>query len=690
MPTGKTGSFTLWGTNYCSGRFTYTESYDVEKNTSTLTVKLEVASTAWNTTYTLKGKITAGGVTVRNFDSSAGSVYTTADGAYHTAGTWTSGAIPHNADGSKSVSVSVSVTGSASGVPTWYMNGSKSVALTDIPRASDIGAADANIGSASIIAVGRKSDAYTHSIAYKFGSLSGYVTAAGGVSSSEVKFAATSVPFTVPTAFYAQIPNAKSGTCTLTCKTYSGGTQIGSAQTCAFTATAAESACAPSVSGTVTDSNAATKALTGDANKLVRYASTALCTVTATAKNSASIKTKTVNGQTPNSSNQLSVANVETGSFVFSAKDSRGYTVTKTVTKTVVEYIKPTCNASIKRTAPTADTATLTLSGNYFNASFGAKSNSLTVTYKADSGSAVTVTAKKSGNTWSASATVSGLSYTAAHTVTVTAKDALNTVTTTVTVPRGVPVFDWGQNDFQMNVPFNARGNVVLGPDSHLQFQRKYSGGTRTDEVMRVYPGDANGSGVVIGAGGRTIVGGGESASNLRTALGTAAADETAEQMHVANDGTVLIHTNCQTVANRKTYTYGTDGRQTGPFGAFAQWKLLWTNPSPTSGFAAKTLAVSGLSGYELFFVNCAYGAVTDHDYTGYGFVYVPDTDSSRILTVAVPDYGAATIRCVTRTFRFRRAANQVEIGIGVRHGVDSGTEGESYAVPLYILGAKL
>ena len=286
--------------------------------------------------------------------------------------------ITHNNDGSRRVDMKIEA-----GIYIWAINkdGSATFYLDTIPRASTIGAADANIGSNTTIVVNRKSTAYTHSIAYKFGSLSGYITADGKTSNSESKYSATTISFAIPTSFYAQIPNAKSGTCTLTIKTYSGSTQIGDAQTCTLTVTAPQATCAPSVSGTVVDSNDATKALTGDNSKLVRYYSTALCTITATAKNSATISDKKIGG-TSVSGTTRSISKVEQNTVSFYAKDSRGYEATANVGFTLIPYVLLTNNSSGQRTDPTSGNAKLTIKGDFFNGSFGAVENALSVKYR--------------------------------------------------------------------------------------------------------------------------------------------------------------------------------------------------------------------------------------------------------------------------------------------------------------------
>lgn len=369
--------------------------------------------------------------------------------------------VAHNSDGSKSITIEASAWGpsgtSYSGLQTV---GSGTAVLDNIPRASTIGATDANIGATSMIAVNRKSSAYTHSIQYVFGALSGYVTESGGSSATESKFTNTSIAFIVPTSFYAQIPNAINGTCNLIIKTYYGTTQIGDAKSCTFTATASEANCKPTVSGTVVDSNDVTKALTGDERKLVQYYSTALCTITATAKNSATISSKAIGGSAV-SGDTMSIPNVENGSVVFSVTDSRGYSSSVTVNATMVSYVKLTNNATGTRTDPTSGNATLNLNGNYYNGSFGAVDNTLEIKYRIAGGEYISVTPTISNNTYSASIPITGLDYTQAYNYEVVVSDKLESVSKPVTIGKGVPVFDWGETDMNIHVPL--RLDVPLG-----------------------------------------------------------------------------------------------------------------------------------------------------------------------------------------------------------------------------------
>lgn len=340
---------------------------------------------------------------------------------------------------------------------SYTVTGNVSVIATATPLKSDIGATDANIGSASTITVTRYNTLYTHTITYSCGSASGTVVTKGS---------ATSISWTVPTSLYAQIPNAKTATCTLTCETFNGDLSLGSNST-SITITAAAANCAPTVSGTVVDTNTTTIALTGDSSTLVRYKSNAQCTISATANNSATISSKTINGAAPASGDVTTYSGVSTDTFTFVATDSRGYSSSATVGKTLIAYIQLTCNPTIYRVTPTGGEVRMDVSGAYYRGSFGLYSNTLTlrVRYKLATSSTwgdwTTITSLTNGtNSYSKTGAVLGTSfdYRYAYDFQVQAYDGANdtvlsTVTKTVELQRGIPIFDWGENDFNFHVP---------------------------------------------------------------------------------------------------------------------------------------------------------------------------------------------------------------------------------------------
>lgn len=374
--------------------------------------------------------------------------------------------IAHNADGTKSFSFSFSQQFDInySGVG-WIgtKSGSGNGTLTTIPRTSSVSSTNANIGENITITINRASSSFTHTLTYAFNKLSGTIA---------TKTSSTKVSWTLPTSFYAQIPNSKSSWGRVICDTYSGSTKIGSSE-CRFDVYVKESSNKPGVSGTVVDVNDTTKALTGDENKLIKYYSRVKFALTASPKNSATTSTRSVvyNGKTftGGSGNSWTdyFSEVASGSFQFGVTDSRGYSNSVTVNKTLINYVKITCAMTVSN--PTASGGcTLTIKGNYFNGSFGSTNNTLTVQYKKDSGSWTNASATLSGNTYTATVKVTGLDYTKAYTFQARATDKLATATTDAKKVKSQPIFDWGSDSFHFHVGVVSNESITIGSDKYL------------------------------------------------------------------------------------------------------------------------------------------------------------------------------------------------------------------------------
>lgn len=493
---GVSGSKTFTLGKYFQVKFAWEETYDIELNQSPFFgLRMYLYSDTYGGIWYPDCTITVDGSTAVTMSMYGHATHTTGatiyktwreivnQGSYGTAPPWQpeSGPIGHNSDGSKTVTIKMSrLQIYNEDVGTLVLGEvSFTVDLTTIPRASTIGASDANIGSKSTIVVTRKSTAYTHSIAYKFGNLTGYVTAEGGISNTEVKYSTTSISWAIPTTFYEQIPNSKTGICTLTVKTYSGSTQIGDAKTDTFTVTAAQSLCAPFVSGSVVDSNSITKALTGDASKLVRYYSTAICTITATPKNSASISDKKIGGVSVSGTTR-EIEKIEIDSVDFYAIDSRGYEASESVAISLIPYIILTNNPVGQRTDPTSGNAKLTVKGDYFNNSFGLEQNSISVRYRVrpvdgEYGEYSFADVSVFENSYSASADLSGLDYRNQYEIEVVVSDSLEEVTKTAKINKGIPVCDWGESDFRFNVPVEfSSASFGLEPPTEAKIGQAY------------------------------------------------------------------------------------------------------------------------------------------------------------------------------------------------------------------------
>lgn len=348
----------------------YETDIDVANNTSY--VQLSISATTTGQTFnntgsayvnaTLVGQNNTYSIPKTNFNISRNTTKVVYSGKI--------GPFTHNSDGSLNP---IQINASSYITSNYSPSGSATCNMSTIARKSTVSATNAEIEGTSVITINKQSSSFTHTLTYSFGGLTGTIA---------TKTTANSVNFAIPSSFYAKIPNAKSGTCTITCTTYSGNTNLGS-NSVAITVSCNEAKCKPNVDATIVDVNQTTVALTGDSSKLVRYKSTARITPSATAKNSASIVSKSVEGQAVSS--YLDIPNVDKNTFSVSATDSRqpnGFTTTISKTATMINYIKLTCNARVEREDQTSSVVNLFYSGNYFNGSFGATDNALTLNWK--------------------------------------------------------------------------------------------------------------------------------------------------------------------------------------------------------------------------------------------------------------------------------------------------------------------
>lgn len=226
------------------------DSQDIANNTSTIAYTLSInrtsnisSSAAKSYSITINGvKVASGTVTIGGTGTKTLKTGTTT--------------ITHNSDGSKVFSYSFSQQIDITWGSTWIgtVTGSSSGTLPTIPRATTptLSAASTVMGSAVTITMNRASSAFTHTLSYKFGNASGTLGTGLG----------TSYSWTIPLTLASQIPNATSGTGTITCQTYNGSALIGT-KSISFVATVPVSVVpvinSVTVTETVTDPNIATK-----------------------------------------------------------------------------------------------------------------------------------------------------------------------------------------------------------------------------------------------------------------------------------------------------------------------------------------------------------------------------------------------------------------------------------------------
>ncbi|MBC8542502.1 DUF859 family phage minor structural protein [Bianquea renquensis] len=349
-------------------------SQSTANNTSTATLVLQVRST--NSSYTTKNTQTSviNGTTMASgasFDMSNTNVWQTFASRTQT--------VTHNADGSYTFPVSASFTTNAT-TSAWSLKSgsvSGSVTLATIPRASSISCGSIALGSAGTITISTASSSFTHTITAAFGSTSTTVI---------TKTSSTSVPWTPSLSWASQIPSATSGTCTLTCITYSGSTEVGrKAISISLTVPASVKPSLTSLTATRVDGSVPSAWATYVKGK----SKVTLAISGAAGSYGSTIKGYSISGggySSTASSYTTGYLNT-TGTITFTAyvTDSRGRkSDSKTVSITVYDYTAPTitaftafrCNSS--GTADPSNGTYIKCSGSYSIASVNGKNSATT------------------------------------------------------------------------------------------------------------------------------------------------------------------------------------------------------------------------------------------------------------------------------------------------------------------------
>jgi len=333
--------------------------------------------------------------------------------------------------------------------------------------ASRVACASFNIGTNTTITITKDNKSYTHTLKYSFNGATGTIV---------TKTTQTTYVWTPPAStFYSKIPNSASGYGTITCETYNGSTLVGTT-TAGFYAYTVKANCVPTVSGTVVDTNAKTIALTGDSSTLVCYLSKPKATLSATAKNSATIKTIQIDNawSLVSTTSPYTFDTVYNDTFRFKATDSRGYSTTKEVKAPKFILYDPCFFDKVpvvKRIETTSTTATATMSGFCFKGSFGSQSNALTVKYryKTSGGSygsyvAITPTWNSDGK-FTASVSIPNLSLNETYTIEFVVEDKLTSFPVESVLGQSV-------GDFRIAKDYVfAKNHLYLGTPNNTEFK---------------------------------------------------------------------------------------------------------------------------------------------------------------------------------------------------------------------------
>lgn len=230
--------------------------------------------------------------------------------------------------------------------------------------------------------------------------------------------------------------------------------------------------CAPVISPAVYDVNEKTKALTGDANVLVKYFSDARAALNAITRKRATLAGYYIqNGNNKQQEPSYTFSAVDYNVFEFYVVDSRNQQKQATLTPSMVDYIKLTNN--LKDNKPdTAGNMLVECSGQYFNNSFGAVHNALVVKYRYKISGAEwagtesewhNMTVDLSGDTYTATAELAGLNYQENYIFETKATDLLMAVSSGENSLKSLPVFHWGKDDFVHETPVSFNKGIA-GP----------------------------------------------------------------------------------------------------------------------------------------------------------------------------------------------------------------------------------
>lgn len=231
---GKSGTV-----SWTSGSYTLSakwfEHYDKDLNRSRVWIRELTLYSPTVDAYYLDGVVKINGTTVITASSLAGGYYADcrSAGTYKVINTTTDYVyINHNSDGKKSINITLSgnsfsvlnMIGLYTGRDLEF-SGSKSIALTNIPRASSITtASNVTLGNKCSIKWTPNSTSFTYKIKFSLGSFS-YTT---GTISPKTTSAYTYTGYTIPEKVASNITSSATGTMKATLYTYSGSTSIGS------------------------------------------------------------------------------------------------------------------------------------------------------------------------------------------------------------------------------------------------------------------------------------------------------------------------------------------------------------------------------------------------------------------------------------------------------------------------------
>ena len=407
-----------------------------------------------------------------------------------------SGSITHNADGTAWLGVTGYVNANA-----WSGVGEATVSTgwtpPTIPRSASITVSGGHIGEVEKITINRLTTAFTYNLRYSLKDDSGTEqtgTIATGINQG-------SYDWTVPTTFYQYWTTGSVRYCTVYCDTYNGGNLVGTSS--ANIQISVNANTKPDITNyNFIDMNSKTVALTDNNGKMVQGYSVGHLSFTATLNYYSKVDRVVDEDGNPvdykivSNTEQKQVISIEKDYTDFSVKhtiwvwDGRGMAgriaiktkdmatsppAVKVIVYERIDYIPLTLSMTAKRPSATTGEVTVEFSGNYFNSSFGAVTNTLELSWKYRQKDATTWTDggtftkdtdyEITGNTFNSKGAISLgniFDYRNIYEIAIYYKDKLVNTYTSKTVTRGLPIFWWNKDGVYdgNNKKFLVEGDV--------------------------------------------------------------------------------------------------------------------------------------------------------------------------------------------------------------------------------------
>lgn len=378
---------------------------------------------------------------------------------------------PHNDDGTGSATVGSYYSSGYGNMPYEEFT----LTLTKIARASQPSintypgnSPDITAGTACTIHMNKQAN-FTHKVSYWFGNKKG--TIATGV--------VDNCSWTPPTSLLDQIPNASTGSGTISVETYSGSTKIGETKSCGFTLHLPNNSEPTIGTITLTEQHAGVKAK--NANVTVQQISKKLVSVPVSAKYSASIKTVTCDGVALSNNNgtyTCYISNKSNGTYKVTVTDSRGLQSSNSVNQTFYEYAKPFITATLKRESETSAKGALSVSGSYSTI----LSNTIRMAIRRnDSSSPTTVLPSLSNGNISYSKSYTDLNYVQSFSVKVTVTDEFNeSVEVTAVLGVGQYALWMGKYNVKVGGKLNVGSDLTVGGAANINGDTVVNGNIST------------------------------------------------------------------------------------------------------------------------------------------------------------------------------------------------------------------